>query len=1268
MSCFASGSHAPGGSGGGGGGGSGGVTTGDATYARTPSPRTAGVIGQPSPSSPPPPWSDSVDAGSGKAGTNGGAASQAELLLRLLSKPGPPAPSSSLPPATAADTAVGDDGHARLAGLRIGDGGALWQRDSWPHALSAEAQHHYETTSGGRHVDTDVAASPSSLAPLPALHGGANGALNGSPDLLAYLRQAHLGTAINGAYPVPTTTTTAPLIDSWHQPPPSLPYPPPPPQQPLFQGGGLELLHLLQQAPQAKSSGDGHGSLWAMPSPTGVRPAPSGGFGPSLMLPAAAATGPYASHGSSSGPSAAPPPRLTAPPEPPTASGGVPEFLGRIWASQDVDAGGGSGSSSGAGLGASLLPAAQSAAPLAAPVLRVPSPSASSVQRLLANSIGSDTYGGSSLPPGDGSGGRAGLLPAARHGGRFAGGNAARYLPYPDAAASAGLPLQSYPAAGMGASKGLLLGAGSSGVGSRGWDSAVYAERLRGGQMAAAAAAGQEEAFQWQVDSARQMIGGEDRGDFYGAATGRREVPFWPDSAEFANNATVSGKLRYDGGGGGAARGRAGGRKGGSGNGGSVGPTLRRGQRAPPLPGAAFPGSGGAGGPWPSWEDELGAHPAAAAFHVPSHDAGAAARDREKRRRQLQPPQTWLGPPPEHAAVASAALAGRQPPLAAQMEHPGLPSSPLAGSGDGGPGGSQRGSHTKGEALVESALEEVNAEKEKDDACGFGSSPTALLQQRSSPTLERAGAGMRKPWDTGAAAGGGDGGGGGRERTLTEAREEDKRAVTAFLNAGRFEEITQEQLRPSASAASSPPSSRGSPSSKTSPGSSGNRLASQGRAAVISSPGKGGLVQHHQGRLLPLMQRQPPALLPVQGAGEGEDDAWPPLGRASDDSSGAAVTAWQQDNNQMVVTLPAATGPAASTNARRFEPPLLGPGQQLAGSSQRVRADMEDVTAALLAVYQLLIPGEEEHARRRMFLERLEALVLGDMPAARLFLFGSCANSFGVRNSDIDVCLAVGDGVAVGKAELVTRMAAILRAAGMQSALTHARVPIVKIVDPVTGLASDICVNNTLAVVNTKLLHDYARIDPRLRQLVFLVKHWAKQRQVNETYRGTLSSYAYVLMCIHFLQQRKPPILPCLQEMEVTYRVKVGDVECAYFDQVEALRDFGLGNRETVGELLLAFFEYWAFRHEYNRAVISVRTGGFLSKDQKDWTRRIGNERHLICVEDPFEVSHDLGRVVDRNSIRILREEFHRAAKLMRHDPSPAMSLFTRYVRDSGVP
>lgn len=69
----------------------------------------------------------------------------------------------------------------------------------------------------------------------------------------------------------------------------------------------------------------------------------------------------------------------------------------------------------------------------------------------------------------------------------------------------------------------------------------------------------------------------------------------------------------------------------------------------------------------------------------------------------------------------------------------------------------------------------------------------------------------------------------------------------------------------------------------------------------------------------------------------------------------------------------------------------------------------------------------------------------------------------------------------------------------------------------------------------------------------------------------------------------------------------------------------------------------------------------WISKRAKDWTRRVGNDRHLICIEDPFEISHDLGRVVDKYSIKVLREEFERAADIMQYDQNPFVKLFEPY-------
>lgn len=342
---------------------------------------------------------------------------------------------------------------------------------------------------------------------------------------------------------------------------------------------------------------------------------------------------------------------------------------------------------------------------------------------------------------------------------------------------------------------------------------------------------------------------------------------------------------------------------------------------------------------------------------------------------------------------------------------------------------------------------------------------------------------------------------------------------------------------------------------------------------------------------------------------------------------------------------------------------ILGQRIRIMKRQTSCRRDIDSLNPPFLAIYQLLIPPEEEKQKQEKLLTILGSLVKKEWPDAKLHVYGSCANSFGFSKSDIDICLVI-QNIEINKAEILLKLAETLELNNFQNvqALTRARVPIVKLMDPDTGISCDICINNILAVINTKLLHDYAQIDGRLRQLAFIVKHWAKRRGVNETYQGTLSSYAYVLMCISFLQQRKPAILPCLQGMEPTYSVTVENRECAYFNEVDRLYGFGARNGETIARLVWAFFTYWAYCHDYTNDVISVRTGHTLSKQAKDWTRRIGNDRHLICIEDPFEISHDLGRVVDKASIRVLREEFERAAEIMQHDSDPCTKLFEPYV------
>ncbi|XXG94831.1 ribose-phosphate pyrophosphokinase 1 [Hypoxylon texense] len=179
------------------------------------------------------------------------------------------------------------------------------------------------------------------------------------------------------------------------------------------------------------------------------------------------------------------------------------------------------------------------------------------------------------------------------------------------------------------------------------------------------------------------------------------------------------------------------------------------------------------------------------------------------------------------------------------------------------------------------------------------------------------------------------------------------------------------------------------------------------------------------------------------------------------------------------------------------------------------------------------------------------------------------------------------------------------------------------------GVQCDINFSAHLALQNTLLLRCYSSTDPRVRPMVLFVKHWAKARGINTPYRGTLSSYGYVLMVLHYLiNVAEPFVCPNLQQLappdpNLPAEALEGITTCRgrnvrfWRDEQEIQRLASLGqlnqNRESVGSLLRGFFEYYAQSSmmstvqkrgfDWGRDVLSLRThGGLLSKQEKGWT------------------------------------------------------------------
>lgn len=390
-------------------------------------------------------------------------------------------------------------------------------------------------------------------------------------------------------------------------------------------------------------------------------------------------------------------------------------------------------------------------------------------------------------------------------------------------------------------------------------------------------------------------------------------------------------------------------------------------------------------------------------------------------------------------------------------------------------------------------------------------------------------------------------------------------------------------------------------------------------------------------------------------------------------------------------------------------------------------------------IFPRITPEPEAVQVREELLTRLRRIISAEWEGAGIDVYGSAGNGLGLRSADLDMSLYMPKEVAArhgrtpGVADppkvILARLATIMEENNIAvlSTVLEARVPVIKMHDPKSKLQVDVCVNNILAVRNTELLKAYVDLDERFRYVCVLVKLWAKRRDLNDAYHGTLSSYAYTLLVIHYLQTLQPPVLPCLQQMVNGKVVPKGQkpptemtdngnskLYNTYYDRTVTPKTFQSSNHTPVHELLLGFFRYYAYTFRYRTDLASIRVGRRLSRADRGWDeqtvyrewefkqsqykialdaakaaldakrkadaeeRRIREEaqakgsvapteeitqskrdrvqfprkprlesKHLFCIEDPFDIDHDLSRGMEKGAVTVIREEMMTAYELI---------------------
>ena len=156
--------------------------------------------------------------------------------------------------------------------------------------------------------------------------------------------------------------------------------------------------------------------------------------------------------------------------------------------------------------------------------------------------------------------------------------------------------------------------------------------------------------------------------------------------------------------------------------------------------------------------------------------------------------------------------------------------------------------------------------------------------------------------------------------------------------------------------------------------------------------------------------------------------------------------------------------------------------------------------------------------------------------------------------------------------------------------IRSAKVPLVKVVESSTGINFDISFNKLDGINQVKEIQKAMDYYPELRYLVFVIKCFLKQRDLNETFQGGIGSF--LLFCL---------ILAFLRELRKDY------IDARREDDVDKL---------LLSEFVLKFLDFYA-NFDVARKQILVADGGAVVNKYMTGGG--------LSVMSPQDASHDIG-------------------------------------------
>lgn len=246
-------------------------------------------------------------------------------------------------------------------------------------------------------------------------------------------------------------------------------------------------------------------------------------------------------------------------------------------------------------------------------------------------------------------------------------------------------------------------------------------------------------------------------------------------------------------------------------------------------------------------------------------------------------------------------------------------------------------------------------------------------------------------------------------------------------------------------------------------------------------------------------------------------------------------------------------------------------------------------------------PTPIERALRMRVVSRIETVVQHIWPDAQIKIYGSFISGLALPNSDIDLMIIGASGQSPMRLLAAELLANGIAEPNSLTVRDDVRIPIIEFIDRESQINIDMPLHNEPTLRVAPLINEFQRKFPVLFKLLFVLKQYIKQRDLNDVFKGLhqeinqeqkqqisinflsaggISSYALTLMSISFLQKHP------------TYKPN---------------------EDANLGELLIDFFELYGEKFDYENVGISIKNGGaYLPRN----VMPCDGDQPLFCVED----------------------------------------------------